>query len=343
MDVKALQEIIGKASDKPISIISIAGNYRSGKSFILGLFLKYLQNDGSNDWIEKPVEHSFKFSNSADGVTSGIWIWPEPFIRKDKNGHQVAIYLMDSQGWHDSKTSIKENAKIFGLSSLLSSVMILNIEKKINETDLQYLQNFSFNAKVIDERNNEDPFQKLIFLVRDWIFTDDFPIGFYENNKKIDGKDFVGNQLKPNPDQNFEGQKLRELIHLAYEDISACLLPYPGSIVKKNDYDTTKMDEDFREAMQDFVPALFSKDVIITKKFAGNYLTGTELFSLALQWKDDFKTKSNPGISSYLDTNDRDYFLAVTTALEYYYEKMKIAVFSAKTAKEVQQLTFIQK
>ena len=150
VDFRALKAVFGKAPYKPIAIYCISGNFRSGKSFILGLFLQFFHNNGSADWIDRPVQHSFKFSNSADGVTSGIWIWSEPFIRKDKNGKEVAIFLMDSQGWHDAKTLLVDNAKIFGLSSLLSSVMILNIEKRITETDLQYLQNFSFNAKLID-------------------------------------------------------------------------------------------------------------------------------------------------------------------------------------------------
>ena len=343
LDVRKLQEVIGKAPDKPIAIFSIAGNYRSGKSFILGLFLQYLQNYGEDDWIDKPVQHSFKFSNSDEGVTSGIWIWSEPFIRRDKNGHQVAVYLMDSQGWHDSKSTLRDNAKIFGLSALLSSVMILNIEKRVTETDLQYLQNFSFNAKIIDERNNEEPFQKLVILIRDWISTDDYPIGFYDNGTKIEGKDFVAKKLKPQSDQTFEGQKLRELIYMAFEEVSACLLPHPGKIVGKNQYDSSKMDDEFRAALEIVVPALFSPDTIITKKFAGKYLTGTELFSLAIQWTEDFKTKSNPGISSYLGSDETQYYLGLTTALEYYYEKMKTAIDLAETTEQIQALLSDQK
>ena len=127
LNVKAFQEIIGKASDKPIAIYCISGKYRSGKSFLLGLFLQYLQNNGSVDWIDRHVQHSFKYSNSDKGVTSGIWMWSKPFIRRDKNGRQVAVYLMDSQGWHDSNSTLGENGKIFTLSSLLSSVMIFNV------------------------------------------------------------------------------------------------------------------------------------------------------------------------------------------------------------------------
>src|SRR5690349_7535642 len=72
LDLRALKDVFGKAPDKPIAIYCISGNFRSGKSLILGLFLQLFHNNGSADWIDRPVEHSFKLSNSADGVTSGI-------------------------------------------------------------------------------------------------------------------------------------------------------------------------------------------------------------------------------------------------------------------------------
>ena len=221
--------------------------------------------------------------------------------------------------------------------------MILNIEKRATETDLQYLQNFSFNAKIIDERNNEQPFQKLVILIRDWICTDDYSIGFYDNGNKINGKDFVSKKLKPQPDQSFEGQKLRELINMAYDELSACLLPHPGKIVGKNVYDSSKMDPEFRSALEVFVPALFNPDTLITKKFGGKYLSGAELFSLSIQWTKNFKTKSNPGISSYLGSDDTQYQLAKATALEYYYETFRKSEPLAKSEEQIEELISNQK
>ena len=120
---------------------------------------------------------------------------------------------------------------------------------------------------------------------------DGFSFGFYDNNTRVEGKDFVGKKLKPQSDQTIEGQKLRELILSAYEEVSACLLPYPGHIVGDNVYDSALIGKKFKTILEAFVPALFNPENIVIKRFQGKYLTATELFSLAIKWTEDFKTK----------------------------------------------------
>ena len=83
---------------------------------------------------------------------------------KDRNGTEVAVYLMDIQGWH--KSNVEDKAKLFSLGSFLSSIIVLRM-KNIDEKFFQYLKNFFFNAKIIYERINEQPFQKLIMHFRD--------------------------------------------------------------------------------------------------------------------------------------------------------------------------------
>lgn len=40
----ALEEIIKKCGSCPIAIIAVAGDFRKGKSFLLNMFLRFLQN-----------------------------------------------------------------------------------------------------------------------------------------------------------------------------------------------------------------------------------------------------------------------------------------------------------
>lgn len=53
---------------------------------------------------------------------------------------QVAIYLMDTQGTFDSQSTVKDNATVFAISTMLSSVQIYNLSVNIEEDDLQHLQ-----------------------------------------------------------------------------------------------------------------------------------------------------------------------------------------------------------
>jgi atlastin 3 len=58
LDVEALSSILlhPDVKDKPVAIVSIAGDFRKGKSFLLNFFLRYLKNFGSSDWLEDQDE-----------------------------------------------------------------------------------------------------------------------------------------------------------------------------------------------------------------------------------------------------------------------------------------------
>ena len=47
---------------------------------------------------------------------------------------------MDTQGTFDSNSTVKDNATVFAMSTMLSSVQIYNLSSNIKEDDLQHLQ-----------------------------------------------------------------------------------------------------------------------------------------------------------------------------------------------------------
>lgn len=104
--------------------------------------------------------------------TTGIVIWDDVFLHTNDDGEKLAILVMDTHGLFDNETTPMNNSRIFALGTLLSSVQVFNIANVIQEDQLQYLQyaiefaNFSFNK---NETNKEKIFQRLIFLLRDWV------------------------------------------------------------------------------------------------------------------------------------------------------------------------------
>lgn len=64
-------------------------------------------------------------------------MWSHPFIKTDTNGRKVAVVLIDTQGTFDNETTMSENATIFALSSVVSSVTIYNVSSRIGEDILQ--------------------------------------------------------------------------------------------------------------------------------------------------------------------------------------------------------------
>jgi len=162
-----LEEILAKiAPGMKISVVSVVGAFRTGKSFLLNFFLRYLRHGSSDDlsetWMTKDgialvegnmnegvgaeEDHSaisFAWRGGQDRQTTGIWMWSEPFVRTASDGESVAVLLMDTQGMFDNDTSMALTAQIFGLSTFVSSYQIYNVDKRLQEDNLQHLALFS--------------------------------------------------------------------------------------------------------------------------------------------------------------------------------------------------------
>lgn len=170
LEEENLDHILSQVPDgMKVSVVSVVGAFRTGKSFLLSFFLRYLHSDtnGVNkglDWIRSggealregnanlgmftgdgvdSVPMSFAWRGGQQRMTTGIWMWSEPFVRQSCTGEKVAVLLVDTQGMFDNETSMGLTASIFGLSTLISNHQIYNVEKRIQEDHLQQLALFS--------------------------------------------------------------------------------------------------------------------------------------------------------------------------------------------------------
>merc|ERR1719284_1046362 len=75
-----------------------------------------------------------------DVCTEGIWVWLEFFVRMFQ-GEKVVVMLMDTQGAWDSGMTKEQSATIFGLTAVLASKQIYNIDMQISEL---YVDNLVF-------------------------------------------------------------------------------------------------------------------------------------------------------------------------------------------------------
>eukprot|EP01051_Picozoa_sp_SAG22_P022765 SAG22_NODE_5588_length_988_cov_3.145107_1_plen_229_part_01 len=177
-----LQPILDKVPPTmKISVVAVAGAFRTGKSFLLGLFLRYLEagaegadgawlseggdyldgnsNEAPGGLVRAGSEQGFAWKGGRKRQTTGIWIWSEPRILKmPGTGEEVALLLIDTQGMFDSQLTAQLTACIFGLSTLISSRMIYNLQGRIQEDNLQHLALFAEYgraAQVVDDRHQE--------------------------------------------------------------------------------------------------------------------------------------------------------------------------------------------
>ncbi|KAM3926400.1 RING finger protein 112-like isoform 2-T2 [Leptodactylus fuscus] len=127
----------------PVYLISVVGEWRTGKSFLMNYIVKALQSqETTNEFdlgAEDEILKGFPWKPGADKVTCGIWIWSKPFIL-EKNGQKIAVFLLDTEGSMDIEGDKKSNIKMCRLTLLLSSHLVYNVNSTIKESDIDYLE-----------------------------------------------------------------------------------------------------------------------------------------------------------------------------------------------------------
>lgn len=66
-------------------------------------------------------------------------MWGKP-VYKEEDGKQVAVIFLDSEGLAASNVSEVYDAKIFAISSLVSSLVIYNSIRLIDQASIDYIE-----------------------------------------------------------------------------------------------------------------------------------------------------------------------------------------------------------
>ncbi|KAH7934017.1 hypothetical protein HPB49_020436 [Dermacentor silvarum] len=156
---------------------------------------------------------------------------------------------------------------------MTSSVLVYNLSQNIQESNLQYLELFVDYGRLAQQQRAGKPFQKLLFLVRDWYHLRDAEYG-------VDGgRKLLERRLEISDHQPEQLQDLRRYIHSSFTDIDCFLLPHPGRKVATGvsfDGRLADIDEDFKQQVQDLVSSLLAPDNLIAKKINGQDITCQE-------------------------------------------------------------------
>mmetsp|Transcript_5241 Transcript_5241/g.14868 ORF Transcript_5241/g.14868 Transcript_5241/m.14868 type:complete len:577 (-) Transcript_5241:128-1858(-) len=300
-----------------VSVISVVGAFRTGKSFLLSWFLRYLKlhgsttpgskaggdanGDGVVDSAEEEAWYSqfnslgqhdgFDWRGGAERNTTGIWIWNEPHYLRRANPEtgeeeDVAVILVDTQGMFDNETTMALTASIFGLSTLLSSYQIYNVDKRIQEDNLQQLALFSEYGRMAlqsDEKTKRKddaeakmkPFQRIEFLVRDWQNFDeeeDLDVMETEMNEYLETVIAERDAL--------DLKETRDQISSCFEKVSCFMFPHPGMKVTKKTYtgDVSAIDPLFLRLLDRYCERVFNRGTnLVPKAIRGRELTAAEL------------------------------------------------------------------
>lgn len=169
--------------------------------------------------------NGFSVSPGMKPNTKGILFWDEPFVIRGKDGREMCLLIMDTQGLWDYDTPNEFNVCVFGLSAILSSLLIFNSKGFLNTEQLKSFSSLSEFSRGVTK--NEKVFQQLAFLLHDFVE--------YDTESDDRGKALVycmdlWRKLIAKPQTKNEIQR----IHHCFEHFDIFCLPKPGDIDAAN-------------------------------------------------------------------------------------------------------------
>ncbi|XP_077554329.1 atlastin-3-like isoform X2 [Haemaphysalis longicornis] len=326
LDDNALKRILldDNIKDLPVVVVSVAGIFRKGKSFLLNFFLQYMRSRGQGDWMVNNVpSEGFRWRGGSDTETLGIWIWDEVFVT-NTGGKKVAVIFLDTQGTFDTKTTVNNCATIFALSMMTSSVQIYNLSQNIGEDHLQHLQLFTQYGKLAQQNTEKRPFQKLLFLVRDWQYGYERSYGFDGGNDLLEQRLKVSDELDP------ELQNLRHDIQSCFSEISCFLMPHPGKKVASGprfEGCLSDIDDEFKEQLEVLVPFVLQPHNLVVKKISNSDVTCRQMLDYFVKFAEVFNGDDLPDAKSILELFSEDQpFLDARSLVMHHSEMRKSAL-----------------
>lgn len=272
----------------------------------------------AEDWLgdeDEPLT-GFDWKSGTQRTTTGLILWSDVFLYDGPKGDRFAIYLMDTQGLFDHKTSSVDNSRIFSLSTMISSIQILNLHNIIQENQLQYLQFATEYARYASGDEEKKPFQNLMILIRDWNSPDEYRDGLRGGNA------YLNSFLEIHDHQTKELQSVRRYLRSSFERIDCFLMPHPGKTVARDSTYTGRwgdIDDDFIQGMKDMFHFLFSPKNLKAKHINGELVKPAELLVFINEYVENFKNDSMPEATNiYHSTLDKQFSMLTGKSVDVY-------------------------
>jgi atlastin len=274
----------------------------------------------ADDWIGKPDEPltGFDWKSGTERITKGLIFWQDVFLYDTPRGEKLAIYIMDTQGLFDHKTTTTDNSRIFSLSTLISSIQILNLFNIIQENQLQYLQFATEYARYASSDSEDSPFQSLLILIRDWNSPEEYRYGLRGGNA------YLNSFLEIHDYQSPELQSVRRYIKTSFEKLECFLMPHPGKKVatdKFYDGRWREIDEDFVSFMNELFQHLFKK--LQPKTINSVPIKPDELLVFISTYIQNFGNDSMPNaVNIYESTLEKQFRILMAKSIDIYIESV---------------------
>lgn len=275
-----------------ISVITVAGLYRTGKSYLLN---QVLLNRKSG----------FGVGPSINPCTKGMWIWDRPLTGKTALGDPCQILVIDTEGIGALDEDSTHDSRIFSLAILFSSCFIYNSVGSIDESALQSMSLVLNLAKNITVKSDNTSIEDLSSYFPNFLWVvRDFTLQLIdETGKQLTSKEYLEKALMPqkgNSEACEEKNKIRTMIKTFFKDRECYTLVRPTT----DEAELQNLDQkELNTLRPEFIAQTKElRDHVInnlkTKELNGKALTGEMFCDLIESYVNSVNTGAAPCIES---------------------------------------------
>ena len=252
----------------PLGVISVAGMYRTGKSYLLNRML--LNRSGG-----------FSVGPSINPCTKGLWMWSKTIQAHTPQGKPLNVLIIDTEGIGATDEDQNHDNKIMTLAILLSSYFIFNSMGTIDESSIQSLSFIVNITKNIQQKNGNKDFSKYLPAFM-WVIRD---FSLQLRNKEgnpITSKEYLEFSLEMQPGNSefiVNKNQIRKMVKEYFPNRNCVTLVRPlleeGNLQKLERTPASKLRKEFIEQVNYLRKTVLNS--INPKKLNGQELNG-EMF-----------------------------------------------------------------
>ncbi|CAN0253612.1 unnamed protein product [Ectocarpus sp. 12 AP-2014] len=287
-------------SKKPLNLITIWGNARTGKSFLMNALIAPESDDNNNTSSDKDVfavaggsrpctvgasistttrsleqissASSPPPSTAASGGGRRSWWWGSSSEQASTEASQPQqlpdIGFVDVEGQGDNGDSY--DTKLVAPLLLLSKVVIYNWQGLPNRaTTLDKLSAMTYAASLLSPEEREDSFGHLIILLRDVSSTQEQNAydRIFEQEDETVPNTKAGDALK-------ERNEKRKLLQQSFQSTRVCCLPRPHRAIGEREIPQAEVSAEFTEKVSELRRELATDLLVEPHRFGDRPIEG---------------------------------------------------------------------
>jgi hypothetical protein len=265
--VEALKII--ESINAPISVVGVAGMYRTGKSYLMN---RVILNRNSG----------FGVAPTINACTKGIWLWGKPLKGESEDGKITNVLVVDSEGLGAVDQDSTHDCRIFAIVLLISSLFIYNSvgtidENAINSLSLvinltKHIHLKASNEEDVDSEDYSQYFPAFLWVLRDFTLQ-----LVDEEGDQITAKGYLEGALQSQKgftDEVEQKNRIRRLIQTFFRERDCFTMVRP---LTNEDQLQTLEKRDLKELRPEFIEQVMELRKRIFKQSKVKYLNGKQL------------------------------------------------------------------